>query len=85
MVAVRNWPEGPVCSGCYAKARETYGTCPGCGTHRLLPGLDQGRTVCTDCAGGIGNFTCARCGQEGWNHYKNTCGRCVLTDRLTAA
>lgn len=85
VVAVRNWPEGPVCSGCYAKARETYGTCPGCGTHRLLPGLDQGRTVCTDCAGGIGNFTCARCGQEGWNHYKNTCGRCVLTDRLTAA
>lgn len=85
VVAVRRWPEGPICSGCYAKACETYGTCPGCATHRLLPGLRGGRSVCTDCAGGIGNFTCTRCGQEGWNHYKNTCGRCVLTDRLTAA
>lgn len=83
VVAVRHWPEGPVCSGCYAKACETYGPCPGCDTDRLLPGLRQGEPVCTDCAGGIGNFTCTRCGQEGWNHYKNTCGRCVLKDRLT--
>ena len=86
VVAVRNWPEGPVCSGCYATACETYGTCPRCGTDRLLPGRDeQARPVCTDCAGGIGNFTCTRCGHEGWNHLKGVCARCVLRERLTAA
>lgn len=86
VVAVRNWPEGPICSGCYAKACETYGTCPGCGTDRLLPGRDDAaRPVCTDCAGGIGNFTCTRCGEEGWNHLKGVCGRCVLRDRVAAA
>ncbi|CCH79925.1 conserved hypothetical protein [Nostocoides japonicum T1-X7] len=86
VVAVRAWPEGPICSGCYATACETYGTCPGCGTDRLLPGRDaQARPVCTDCAGGIGNFTCTRCRLEGWNHYKGVCGRCVLRERLTPA
>ena len=86
VVALRTWPEGPICSGCYAKACETYGTCPGCGVSRLLPGLDEhAAPVCTDCAGGIGNFTCTRCGHEGWNHGKGVCARCVLRDRLTAA
>jgi len=86
VVAIRTWPEGPICSGCYATACETYGTCPGCGTDRLLPGRDgQARTVCTDCAGGIGNFTCTRCGHEGWNHLEGVCARCVLRERLTAA
>lgn len=83
---MRNWPEGPICSGCYATACETYGTCPGCDAHRLLPGrTTDGATVCTDCAGNIGNFTCTRCGQEGWNHYAGICGRCVLRDRLSTA
>ena len=86
VVAVRLWPEGPVCSGCYATACETYGSCPACGLHRLLPGRDStGRTVCTDCAGGIGDFTCTLCGNEGWNHYRGVCGRCVLRERLTSA
>lgn len=86
VVAVRSWPEGPICSGCFATACETYGTCPCCGAHRLLPGRDtSGRPVCTDCAGGLGDFTCSRCGKEGWNHYRKVCGRCVLTDRLTDA
>lgn len=86
VVAVRHWPEGPICSGCFANACETYGTCPGCGTDRLLPGRDgAARPVCTDCAGGIGNFTCTRCGREGWNHLRGICGRCVLRDEATAA
>lgn len=85
-VVLRRWPDGLICSGCYARACETYGVCDGCGTDRLLPGRGpQGQRWCTDCAGGIGNFTCSRCGQEGWNHYKNVCGRCVLVDRLAAA
>lgn len=85
VVAVRRWPEGLICSGCFARACETYGHCPGCGTDRLLPGLDaDGRPVCTDCAGGLGDYTCIRCGQEGWRQEAGVCGRCVLTDRLAA-
>jgi len=83
LVAVRKWPEGWICGGCYSKARETYGICPGCGVDRLLPGLTQdGAACCTDCAGGIGDFTCTRCGNEGSNEYRGVCGRCVLGDRL---
>lgn len=86
LTAVRNWPEGPICSGCYAKACEIFGVCDRCGVDRLLPGIGPGgQRWCTDCAGGIGDFTCTRCGQEGWNHYKGVCGRCVLRDRLTTA
>jgi hypothetical protein len=82
-VAIRNWPEGRICSGCVAMACENYGTCPGCGVHRLLPGLrPDGRVCCTDCAGGIGDFTCTRCGREGWIHCRGLCGRCVLASRL---
>ena len=85
-VVLRRWPDGLICSGCYAKACETFGTCEGCAVDRLLPGRGpDGQHWCTDCAGGIGNFTCTRCGQEGWNHYKGVCGRCVLSDRLTLA
>lgn len=81
--AIRHWPDGWICSGCYGKACETYGTCQGCATHRLLPGIGPaGQRCCTDCAGGIGDFTCTRCGNEGWNHYRGVCGRCVLADRL---
>ena len=85
-VAIRKWPEGRICSGCFAKACETYGVCPGCEVRRLLPGRgSDGKACCTDCAGGIGDFTCTRCGQEGWMHYRGVCGRCVLADRLAAA
>jgi len=67
-VAIRTWPEGRICSGCFARACETYGACPGCGIHRLLPGrLTNGdgeqQPCCSDCAPGIGDFTCTRCGQ----------------------
>ena len=85
-VAIRRWPDGWVCSGCYARACETYGTCDGCTAHRLLPGVGPaGQRWCTDCAGGIETLRCDRCGQEGWPHYRRICGRCVLSDRLTDA
>ena len=84
LVAARKWPDGHLCSGCYAKACETYGVCGGCGVDRLLPGIgEDGESLCTDCAGGIGDFTCTRCGLEGWRHYAGICGRCVLAERLT--
>lgn len=85
LVVMRHWPDGHLCSGCYAKACETYGVCTGCGMDRLLPGIGTGgERLCTDCAGGIGDFTCTRCGTEGWLHYAGVCGRCVLAERLTA-
>ena len=84
--AIRCWPDGWICSGCYARACETYGTCEGCTAHRLLPGVGPaGQRWCTDCAGGIEGLRCDRCGQEGWPHYRRVCGRCVLTERLTDA
>ncbi|MEU4396900.1 hypothetical protein [Kribbella sp. NPDC023855] len=84
VVANKHWPEGPICSGCFALACETYGHCTGCGVDRMLPGLSAtGEGLCTDCAGGLGDYTCTRCGQEGWRHYAGICGRCVLTERLT--
>lgn len=85
-VAIRRWPEGWICSGCFAKACETYGDCDLCGVDRLLPGIGpSGRRRCTDCAGGLGDFRCSRCDEEGWLHYRGVCGRCVLKDRLAAA
>jgi hypothetical protein len=63
---------------------ETHGTCQHCGVHRLLPGRGpDGQHWCTDCAGGLGNFTCSRCGREGWIEQRRVCGRCVLTDRVS--
>ena len=85
-MAARRWPDGYVCSGCFAVACETYGHCVRCGVHRLLPGIgDNGDHLCTDCAGGLGDFTCQRCGEEGWREQVGTCSRCVLRDRMTAA
>jgi len=84
LVVLRRWPDGPICSGCFAKAVETYGHCQACRAHRLLPGVGPaGQRWCTDCAGGLGNFTCARCGREGWIERVGTCGSCVLTDRIS--
>lgn len=84
LVAIKRWPEGSICSGCFAKACETYGRCSDCNIHRMLPGFStSGQGLCTDCAGGLGDYACTRCGQEGWLHYAGICGRCVLTDRLT--
>lgn len=83
VVLTRRFPEGRICSGCYAKACETYGRCEACGEHRLTPGIGpQGQRWCTDCAGGLGDFTCPRCGQEGWLHRDGQCARCLLTDQL---
>jgi integrase len=84
VVAIRRWPEGLVCSGCVAKACETYGRCAGCGIQRLVPGIGKnGEALCTNCAGGLGDYTCTRCGAEGLRYYVGICGRCVLKDQLT--
>ena len=81
--------EGRICSGASpAPARHT--ACPACGIHRLLPArlieTPPAITIRTVCRllPGVGDFTCTRCGQEGWHHHKGICGRCVLGDRLSA-
>lgn len=83
LAVMRRWPEGPICSGCFAKAMEVYGICDGCGTDRLLPGIGpDGQRWCTDCGGGLGDYTCTRCGREGWREHAGICGWCVLGDHV---
>jgi hypothetical protein len=78
-----HWPEGYLCATCHTHALETYGRCAGCGVDRLTPGIapDGGR-LCTDCAGGLGEFSCELCGQEARRHRRGVCGNCVLAERL---
>jgi hypothetical protein len=55
----------------------------GCGVERLTPGLaPDGGKLCTDCAGGLGDFTCEQCGQEARRYRRGVCGRCVLAEHL---
>jgi hypothetical protein len=77
------WPEGYLCSTCRTHALETYGPCAGCGADRLTPGIapDGGR-LCTDCVGGLGDFTCPTCGGEGILYRRGACGNCVLAEML---
>lgn len=79
------WPEGPICVACHAQAVNIHGQCADCGADRLLPGrrASDGSPVCTDCGGGLGDFTCHRCGQEEPPYRVDACARCVLGDRLT--
>jgi site-specific recombinase XerC len=79
----RRWPEGPICSGCYVTAMETYAPCARCGRHRLTPGLDgSSAPLCVPCSGINVSCRCDRCGKEALRHSKNLCGHCVLADRL---
>ncbi|MGW0538701.1 hypothetical protein [Streptomyces sp. NPDC003032] len=78
-----HWPEGYLCAACYDHALETYGTCVACGAERLTPGLaPDGGKLCTDCAGGLGDFTCEQCGREARRYRRGICGQCVLAERL---
>ncbi len=78
-----HWPEGWICATCHTHALETYGPCAGCGAGRLTPGIAPGGgRLCTDCAGGLGDFTCQTCGREGIRYRRGVCGNCVLAERL---
>jgi hypothetical protein len=45
------------------------GQCPGCGEHRILPGLRpvDGAAICTRCAGFRPSYACSRCEHIGAN------------------
>ena len=74
-----HWPEGYLCATCHTHALETYGRCAGCGVDRLTPGIaPEGGRLCTDCAGGLGEFFCESCGREARRHRRGVCGTCVL-------
>lgn len=78
-----NWPDGPICRTCLDHALRTYGTCPHCDTHRLLPGRDQqGAAICRYCANISRNFTCSTCSAEGYL-VGDRCDRCRLKAELT--
>lgn len=77
------WPEGRICRRCYQRATRIHGTCPACGTHRLLPGLIGGEPACRDCAGIPKDFHCTRCGREDEPVRAGLCAHCCLTDDLT--
>ncbi|MEE1743374.1 hypothetical protein PUR34_03615 [Streptomyces sp. JV185] len=82
-LGTHHWPEGYLCAGCFTRALETYGICTGCDVERLIPGLaPDGGKLCTDCAGGLGDFTCEQCGREARRYRRGVCGQCVLTERL---
>ncbi len=72
--------EGPICNPCFDAAVRVFGTCPGCGVERLLPGLSVDRAACRDCAGIARSFTCRRCGTEARLYYRKVCVRCRLDD-----
>lgn len=74
--------EGLICRTCCEKAANTRGTCPECGTDRLLPGSRGQAMICRDCAGITRDFHCDRCGTEAHLLGGRLCERCVLADRL---
>lgn len=76
------WPEGRICRRCYQRATRVHGTCPGCDTHRLLPGLLNDAPACTDCAGIPKDFHCTRCGREDEPVRAGLCAHCCLADDL---
>ena len=79
-----HWPEGYLCATCHTHALETYGRCADCGVDRLTPGIaPDGGGLCTDCAGGLGEFFCELRGREARRHRRGVCGNCVLAERLT--
>ncbi|MEV7190011.1 hypothetical protein [Kitasatospora sp. NPDC093102] len=82
-IGAAHWPEGYICASCRDHALETYGRCVGCGIDRLTPGIaPDGGQWCTNCAGGLGDFFCERCGREAARYQRGVCGNCVLAERL---
>lgn len=61
------WPDGHVCRTCHDRALRQHGSCPGCNTNQVLPGLRpvDGAAICSDGAGFSMSYACSHCGSEG--------------------
>ncbi|MEH6781958.1 MAG: hypothetical protein V7618_10395 [Rhodoglobus sp.] len=78
------WPDGKICGICFTEAVHTYGECPLCGKHRMLPGrLTTGEDICTSCAGIQTALTCEKCGMERERFRSGRCIVCVIEAELT--
>ena len=78
-----NWPDGPICRTCFAKATEVRGRCLGCSTDRLLPGRPRrwGRDL-PGLRRHHRDFSCDRCSSDGYLLDGRLCRRCTLSDQL---
>lgn len=77
------WPLGTICARCYQRRDHNPAPCAGCGTSRVLIGVDaDGRDICGRCCGYAKDYDCHRCGQPGHQHSDGACARCVARDRL---
>lgn len=79
------WPDAAVCYVCFVEAANTYGECPDCSQHRLLPGrsLTTGQPICRDCSGITTPLVCNTCGKEGQRVRAGECASCALRTTLT--
>jgi hypothetical protein len=75
------WPDGPVCSTCYAHACDHPAECAGCHQTRILITTDGRGGICPGCAG-ISCPPCPSCGQPTLPHAYGPCPRCAVSDRL---
>jgi len=77
---IANFPEGRLCLTCYRKATDTYGRCPHCGQHRMLPGVSPAtdNPICAECAGITRNLHCKTCGKERRPYRGGSCATCAL-------
>ena len=77
---------GPRATSAERAARTRWkptGRAPGAAPTGSLPASRRtAGGLCTDCAGGLGDFTCEACGREGIRYRRGACGNCVLAERL---
>ncbi|TFD09060.1 hypothetical protein E3T29_02445 [Cryobacterium sp. TMT1-66-1] len=77
------WPDGSICGICFSDAVHTFGVCPLCDRHRMLPGrLESGDDICSDCAGIKTRLTCDKCGRERERFRGGHCIVCVVESEL---
>jgi hypothetical protein len=79
-----SWPGEQLCNSCFYTAMRTYGICPICGHHGVLPAhanRTEPRPVCLACAGIPENYQCRTCHTEGQIYRHRRCARCALRRR----
>lgn len=74
----------PHCFACHNRVVRKPQPCPKCGVLRILAFVNGDHIpICAGCAGQPARYACRRCGSEE-HFYGRLCGKCTLSDRLTA-